>query len=340
MSKVSVVVPIYNVEQYLEKCIESIVNQTYNDLEIILVDDGSTDSGPSICDKWKEKDHRIVVIHKQNGGLSSARNAGMEMATGKYIMFEDSDDWLELDIVKKCVERIERDESDLVIFGYKKIDERGNNLGTFNFGNKTYSSEEMSSQLHKRILEMSFGYAWNKLYRLSVVKTTGIINDGSIIDREDLFFNLSLFKYLNKICYLDYAGYNYLQRETSLLHNADIGRVNNISVFCKKMRGVKWGDNKSVKKVLNMCILHYLSDCLIKNIIWNKSLNKQEKILNIKKIFSRLDLKKDIYRDSDNPGYLNVLYYSIMKDRPKVFYYYVKFSDLKKSVARRHKHNV
>ena len=92
---VSVIVPIYNVEKYLEKCIESIVNQTYKNLEIILVDDGSQDNCPAMCDEWTQKDSRIKVIHKKNGGLSSARNAGLEVSNGEYISFVDSDDWLD-----------------------------------------------------------------------------------------------------------------------------------------------------------------------------------------------------------------------------------------------------
>lgn len=339
MSKVSVVVPIYNVEQYLEKCIESIVNQTYGDLEIILVDDGSTDSSPSICDKWKEKDYRIVVIHKQNGGLSSARNAGMEMATGKYIMFEDSDDWLELDIVEKCVERIERDESDLVIFGYKKIDERGNNLGTFNFGNETYNNEEMSSQLHKRILEMSFGYAWNKLYRLSVIKKSGITSDGAIVDREDLYFNICLFNHLNKISYLDYVGYYYLQRDNSLLHNADLARLNGINYFCEKIVDIKWENHKAEKKVINMILLHYLSDVLIKNIIWNKKLKGKEKKNKIKNVITNLSCKVSLFEDDDNPHYLNLLCQGINGKSINKYYYYVKTSDLKKGLLKPRKCN-
>ena len=91
---ISVIVPIYKVEAYLERCIRSIVNQTYKNLEIILVDDGSPDSCPDICDVWKEKDDRIKVIHKKNGGLSDARNAGMQIMTGTYISYIDSDDWV------------------------------------------------------------------------------------------------------------------------------------------------------------------------------------------------------------------------------------------------------
>ena len=93
--KISVIVPVYKVEKYLDRCVESIVNQTYKNLEIILVDDGSPDNCPVMCDEWAEKDERIRVIHKENGGLADARNAGMNIATGDYIGFVDSDDWIE-----------------------------------------------------------------------------------------------------------------------------------------------------------------------------------------------------------------------------------------------------
>ena len=334
MSKVSVVVPIYNVEQYLEKCIDSIINQTHNDLEIILVDDGSTDSSPSICDKWKEKDNRVVVIHKQNGGLSDARNAGMEKATGKYIMFEDSDDWLDLDIIKKSVERIEKDNSDLVIFGYKKVDEKGKDLGIFTFGNETYTNEEMSSQLHKRILEMSFGYAWNKLYRLSILKKEGLRNDGSIIDREDLFFNLCLFKYVERISYLDSIGYNYLQRNDSLLHNADLKRLNNVNKFYDNIIREEWSIGVYEKKIKNMIFLHYLSDAFIKNIIWNNQLSKKEKIKKMNDIIKKYSGVTQLYKDTDNPRYLNVLFNSIKRTNAKQFYYYVRISDFKRTYVK------
>ena len=100
---ISVIVPIYKVEAYLERCIRSIVNQTYKNLEIILVDDGSPDSCPDICDVWKEKDDRIKVIHKKNGGLSDARNAGMQIMTGTYISYIDSDDWVANDMYEKMM---------------------------------------------------------------------------------------------------------------------------------------------------------------------------------------------------------------------------------------------
>lgn len=329
MSKtVSVVVPIYNVEDYLEKCINSIINQTYQNLEIILVDDGSTDRSPSICNEWGEKDDRIVVIHKENGGLSSARNAGLKVATGEYIMFEDSDDWLELNAVEKCVERIEKDESDLVVFGYKKISENGEIIGDFTFGNVTYTKDEMTSQLHRRILEMSFGYAWNKLYRLSIIKNSGVVNDGNIIDREDLFFNLQLYKYLGVISYLDYVGYYYLQRNNSLLHNADLARLNRMDDFCSRIKRIKIGDNQFEKKVINMLLLHYISDVIIKNIMWNKKLSSKEKKERIKSVIIHFKKDEYLYKDNENPRYLNCLFKSISRENANLFYYYVRLSDI------------
>lgn len=100
---VSVIVPIYNVEPYLRKCVDSILAQTYINLEVILVDDGSPDGCPAICDEYKEKDERVKVIHKSNGGLSDARNAGLDAMTGEYVTFVDSDDWLEFDVIQTLV---------------------------------------------------------------------------------------------------------------------------------------------------------------------------------------------------------------------------------------------
>ena len=116
---ISVVVPIYNVEQYLERCIDSILHQTYEHLEIILVDDGSPDNSGAICDSYLSLDQRIKVIHKRNGGLSDARNAGLEMASGEFIAFIDSDDTIMPEMIEKLYERIDTDRSDMAFCGYR-----------------------------------------------------------------------------------------------------------------------------------------------------------------------------------------------------------------------------
>ena len=117
----SVIVPIYNVEEYLEKCLDSIINQTYKNLEIILVDDGSPDKCPQICDEYAKKDDRIVVIHKENGGVSSARNLGLDIAKGEFITFVDSDDWIDETMYEKMMLKQAEENLDLVFTRYKTI---------------------------------------------------------------------------------------------------------------------------------------------------------------------------------------------------------------------------
>lgn len=113
-SKLSIIVPVYNVEKYLKQCIESILNQTYKNLEIILVDDGSKDSSGKIVDDYAIKDRRVIPVHKENGGISSARNTGLAYVTGEYLTFVDSDDWLDLDMYEKMIEAIEKYSADCV----------------------------------------------------------------------------------------------------------------------------------------------------------------------------------------------------------------------------------
>ena len=120
---VSIIVPIYNVEPFLEKCVNSLLNQTYTNIEVILVDDGSPDECPDICDKYREEDHRVKVIHKKNGGLSSARNSGLKVCRGDYIMFVDSDDWIEVDLIEKMVKVMRNNPVQLVTCGRCVTDE-------------------------------------------------------------------------------------------------------------------------------------------------------------------------------------------------------------------------
>ena len=249
MEKVSVILPIYNVEKYLKNCIESVRNQTYENLEIILVDDGSTDNSGKICDEIAKSDERVMVIHKQNGGLAAARNTGYLEATGTYLMYIDSDDIVKKDVVKNCVEAIGKENSDVVIFGYEKVDETGNIIETCKWKKATYTNEQMLGKLYDSIREMSFGYAWNKLYRKSVIDESKILGDAKVIDREDLIYNLELLNYWKKITYIDYVGYEYLQRSTSLLHNSNLARLNGIEYFVEKIFDTEIKNNEVKKKV-------------------------------------------------------------------------------------------
>ena len=165
---ISVIVPIYNVEKYLARCVDSIVNQTYKNLEIILIDDGSPDLCPQMCDDYAEKDSRIKVVHKKNGGLSDARNAGMAVATGEYISFIDSDDYVSDDFFECLLDVMNKENSDIaecsVVKFYEdnRFDEFSDDLSV-----KTYDTQDAMSAL---IAENPFHqHVWNKLYKTKLV---------------------------------------------------------------------------------------------------------------------------------------------------------------------------
>ena len=153
MTKVSIIVPVYRVEKYINRCVESLINQTLSDIEIILVDDGSPDNCPAICDEWAKKDNRIKVVHKRNGGLSSARNAGLAVATGKYIGFVDSDDDVEMDMYEKMVSVAEREQVDFVMADYFRIFENGEKyLKTLDIETGRYDKEKIRNEIFPNLI--------------------------------------------------------------------------------------------------------------------------------------------------------------------------------------------
>ena len=160
---ITVVVPIYKVEKYLEKCIDSIIKQTYENLEIILVDDGSPDKCPQICDEYAKKDSRIKVIHKKNGGLSDARNAGIDIAKGEYITFVDSDDYIEKDYVEVLYDSIKENDSDMAIGSHKVIYENGTILNKETGEKSVLDAKTVLERiLYDENIDLS---AWAKLYK-------------------------------------------------------------------------------------------------------------------------------------------------------------------------------
>lgn len=166
-SLVTIIVPVYNVDQYLHKCLDSIVNQTYENIEIILVDDGSTDNSGKICDEYAQSDKRVKVIHKENGGMSSARNAALDIAKySGYIMFVDSDDYIDLNAVNVLVERMECNDCDMIVFNFYAF-EGNKNLLINTTGDCKYTTVEVK---HKLLLDYWLNSVWDKFYRASIYK--------------------------------------------------------------------------------------------------------------------------------------------------------------------------
>ena len=194
-SLVSVIVPIYKVEQYLDECVESIVNQTYKNLEIILVDDGSPDGCPQMCDEWLRKDGRIKVIHKKNGGLSSARNAGLDVATGEFVCFVDSDDFICLEALQKLHDRFGDDESVGIVSGMIYRYQEGK---TSDYNSEWFLKAEKvilgGNFLQETLTQKTSFTVWNKLYRRTLLAGV-FFREGR--NNEDSLFMYDLGK---KIC--------------------------------------------------------------------------------------------------------------------------------------------
>lgn len=210
---VSVIVPIYNVESYLCKCIDSIINQTYKNLEIILVDDGSPDNCGKICDRYAASDERIRVIHQENGGLSAARNAGLKIMTGKYLMFVDSDDWLQNDCIEILYEIQKRCMADLVIGGVRKIEDITGNIIWTTENENLLEYEYKSNEEAMKDMFINGCASWARLYKSSIHEgiwfPVGEIN-------EDEAIVLEILNRCEKIVKTNRVIYNYRFRTASI----------------------------------------------------------------------------------------------------------------------------
>lgn len=223
MSKecVSVIVPIYNVEQYLEKCIESICCQTYENLQIILVNDGSTDGCRKICADFAERDSRIVMVDKENGGLVAARKAGIKKANGAYAIYVDGDDWIEKDLVEKMLEGLAKD-VDMVCAGH--LADFGDE--SVKMAGSIYSGVLESSQVVEQMLStpvfFSTGvtpYVWSKLFKMDLLRKIQLSVDETISFGEDVGVTYNGILHSKRISFIDYKGYHYVQRQTSISYN-------------------------------------------------------------------------------------------------------------------------
>ena len=211
---VTVIVPIYKVEKYINHCIKSITSQSYANLQIILVDDGSPDECPMICDKWAEKDDRITVIHKKNGGLSDARNAGLEIADGKYIVFVDSDDYIHTDMITKLYDAIIENNADLAVCNYEYVQEDGAIKQEYSpIKTELLTQTEYFSKLQQPSWWF-YTTAWNKLYKREIFQTLRF-PVGKV--HEDVAVVHWVIDQCNLIAVSEEKLYYYVQRNNSIM---------------------------------------------------------------------------------------------------------------------------
>ena len=218
MPAISVIIPVYRVERYLDACVSSVLAQTFGDFEISLVDDGSPDGCPALCDAWARKDPRIRVIHRENGGLSAARNTGIEAAKGQFLTFVDSDDLLEPDTLRRAWEAQRQYSADLVVYNLVYVDENNRPLASPDF---TVFRDEVldEAEVWRRYFALEeqkiyYVVAWNKLYRAELFRELRYAEGKRY---EDQFLMPQLLAQCGRIACLAYPGYRYVQRGGSIM---------------------------------------------------------------------------------------------------------------------------
>jgi glycosyltransferase involved in cell wall biosynthesis len=236
---ISIIVPVYNMEGYLDRCMSSILNQTYKNLEIILVDDGSTDSSPKICDDYALKDNRIKVVHKENGGLSDARNAGLKIATGDYIGYVDSDDWIENDMYERMYNACVENDAQLAVCRYfREYDDK-----TINDGTKRLEILDKNEILRIYITDkdgyMVYNSVWSKLFKRKLVE--GVVFPKGR-NSEDIMYTTRALCKLDKAVYIDTCLYHYvLDRKDSIMNVAKTERMfkDEIPFWCEHIKFIR-----------------------------------------------------------------------------------------------------
>ena len=233
MELISVIVPVYKVESYLLRCVDSIRKQTYQNLEIILVDDGSPDRCPQMCDDFAKEDPRIKVVHKVNGGLGFARNSGLDVATGDYVVFVDSDDWISETHIENLYRAAKEHQADAVIgmytraFASGELRERTHGLET-----RCYEGEEVRSQILLRLLGADQDFSrdvqlepscWGNIYCMDLIQANNLrfISERYAIS-EDIYFSAEVYYRANRVVLMNEVGYYYFENQSSLSKSYDV----------------------------------------------------------------------------------------------------------------------
>ncbi|QIY84826.1 glycosyltransferase [Chryseobacterium sp. NEB161] len=311
----SVILPCYNVERFLPRAIESVLSQSYTDFELLVVIDGSPDNSCQIVESYAQKDHRIKVFEKENGGLSDARNYGLERATGQFIYFMDSDDWIEPDLLAENLKIIETENIDLVIFGYIQDDEdeQGNVLQSTSVAPQisrlTKGNENIALDEHHLGL---MGYAWNKIYRKSFIDQYHLRFEKGISLVEDVLFNALIYRSSNVIRFNPKTYYHYINRPVvTLMKTFHYG---SFELQKKKLTAIKlfleeW-NVQNQKEVLSFIQVQGIRYCIHNLFSYQNQLSTSEKLNFIRLMYNDADTVKLI--EDYNPDFLNGKIYKFL----------------------------
>ena len=324
--KVSVIIPIYNVEKQLPRCVDSVICQSLREIEIILVDDGSPDECPQICEEYKKKDCRIKVINKINGGLSDARNAGLSIANGQYILFLDSDDWIEEIMLEKLYYIINNDSSDVVVCSYA-IDYPNNNFSISKELSTTASStNNIAEAIYNLDSKGMFNVVWNKLYRHDLLKENNINFEIDGVPGEDLLFNCVVFQKVNRISFENEILHHYMREdEDTLVHTYKPDLYSQVQRFNRARKTLyDYYNMISSEEIICFANLYvgYISSCIPNIFRKNCDLSWREKIYFLKKILKDEELQNYMIL-THRKGVYEKLFYIMIKSQNSIFMYTV-----------------
>ncbi|MGN1134509.1 MAG: glycosyltransferase family 2 protein [Oscillospiraceae bacterium] len=263
MSKISVIVPVYNAKNTIDICVNSIVSQSYKDIEVLLIDDGSTDGSGKICDSWAEKDSRIKVVHQQNNGVSSARNAGLKYCNGDYILFVDADDTIPDNALQHFSDYFGSN-SDLIIGSYNEV--RNNKYKKIIKKSREYDQNKIQQNINE--FDKSINTLWAKLYKSEIIHQNHIEFNIDLPLGEDHIFNLEYCKYVNKCLVIGDIVYNYTLGgfASSLKYYENINILNmtllkSYDNFCKNKSEVCNFYKRKIRAQFIGSLVHYISYC-------------------------------------------------------------------------------
>lgn len=255
--KITIIIPIYNAEKYLSRCIDCVVSQSFADWELILVDDGSNDSSLKISENYAKKDSRMVVVHQENSGPSAARNKGLKVAKGEYICFIDADDWFDDGLLQDYANAIEKKTWDIVFQGFIREKEDGTITSSpfaANLDTDRYDKKDIICQLYKGHV---YGWSWCKMFRREIIERNGIEFDESLRLWEDELFTSHFLRYATSIKTLDCRHYHYVQYPMSLMN------TNNTYLRRLELSEIM---NDALYPIANQELLHYINDNYNKNL--------------------------------------------------------------------------
>lgn len=331
---ISVIVPVYNVENYLRQCLESLRTQTYTNIEVIMVDDGSQDSSGKICDEYAEKFNNFYIVHKENAGLGMARNTGLEHIKGEFVVFLDSDDYLDPDCIRILYEKLRQNHVDMCKGGFKRVLDSGEIVSKRDYQNEFFEGEKAKLELLPRMIGSSPSRhdniemcVWGAIYNVEPIKKYGLKfpSERELIS-EDLVFNIDYMQYANGACTISEMAYNYRVNLNSLSTSYRNDRFEASKHFYLEMKRKleKLGYDRMTMLRLDRMFFVYLRMCIGQEKSATSKNKREISINNIDKICSDATVRKTIaeYPIKDL-GFKQRLFLSLLRHKMNGILYFI-----------------